>query len=256
LILLISGSVQPSSRTLAAVTAAAAILEGRGLKTRVWDLSQSPLPIADPTYYQRPTEHPDPRVHELLRAATEARGFVLASPLYHNAYCGALKNCLDHLSIDEFASKPVGLISFGGTLTAIQVCDQLQIVVRGLYGLALPVQVVTVPSDFERSDAGFRLVSADRLRRLGWMADEIAHYLGADRKVWNGHKKRRESALPAASSIPIMAETAIPDGIPDGSPLPAAVPPLAQPIPVADAGRSSQVLAHYAGDLYLDQAFD
>jgi len=237
MILLISGSVQAGSRTLAAVTAAACVLEQRGLRTRVWDLAQSPLPIADPRYYECPADHPDLRVRELVEAAAAASGFVLASPLYHNAYCGALKNCLDHLSIEQFASKPVGLISFGGTLTAIQVCDQLQIVVRGLYGLALPVQVVTVPDDFERLDGGFRLVAADRLRRLEWMADEICQYLSGRRgKVSSRPKRRRDLAAQAPPPATDLAGE------------------VERPVQSRSWARDSPVLAQYGGDLYLDQA--
>lgn len=210
MILLISGSVQPRSRTLAAVEAAAAALRERGLRARIWDLSETPLPIADPRYHASPMQYPDVQVRRLVEAATAATGFVLASPLYHNAYCGALKNCLDHLSIGQFAEKPVGLISFGGTLTAIQVCDQLQIVVRGLYGLALPVQVVTVPADFARTpDGAFRLVGEDPLRRLAWLADQIRSHVrggGPTRSMsrWReGHVgEEPPAALPASDGLP------------------------------------------------------
>jgi NAD(P)H-dependent FMN reductase len=150
-VLLIAGTVVPNSSTRRALLQVCEMLQQRGAETEIWDLAQRPVPIADPRYFGDPLEHPDPSVKRLLGAAREADGFILASPVYHNSYSGVIKNCLDHLSVDHFLYKPVGLIACGLSLSAIQVCDQLRIVVRGLRGVALPTQVVAVSTDFKQA---------------------------------------------------------------------------------------------------------
>lgn len=173
-ILAVVGSVRTPSYTRAAVDAAVELLAEKGVDTTVWDLRDRPLPTADPEYHHDPREHPDPLVQELVVAADDASGFLLASPVYHNSYSGVLKNCLDHLAIPQFLHKPVGLISHGGTMSAVQVCDHMRIVVRGLYGIALPRQVVAVTADFgPDGESGYRLVNEMTLTRLRDFVDDF-----------------------------------------------------------------------------------
>jgi azobenzene reductase len=177
MILVIAGSVRADSYTRAAARAAESVLRAKAAEPVLWDLALRPLPIADPEYHERPAEHPDPVVHELVGLADAASGFFLATPVYHNSYSGVLKNCLDHLVIEHFMDKPVALCGFGRLLTAIQAVDHLRIVVRGLYGLALPMQLVTVPADYERDEDGrWRLVGKHALMRLDGMADGLVRY--------------------------------------------------------------------------------
>lgn len=152
--LVLSGSVSPRSRTRAIALAASDALRSANVDCELWDLGESPLPTADPGYHEEPSLHPDPEVRRFVKAAEEADGFVLVSPVYHNSFSGVLKNSLDSLTIPQFRYKPVGLAAFGGSLAAIQVCDQLRTVVRALYGIALPVQVVATPADFTTAESG------------------------------------------------------------------------------------------------------
>lgn len=142
------GSARPGSYCRATATALSSMLEERGAETEVWNPCEWPLPLADPAYHRDPSAHPDANVRALVGAAESADGFALISPVYHNSYSALLKNCVDHLAIPQFRYKPVLLASHSGGLAAVQVCDHLRIVVRGLSGLALPHQVVTVPDDF------------------------------------------------------------------------------------------------------------
>jgi azobenzene reductase len=152
--LVLCGSVSPQSCTRAAARGAADMLCRQSVECEVWDFRERPLPFADPAYHDDPSLHPDPMVRRFVEAADEADGFLLASPVYHNTYSGVLKNSLDNLTIAQFRYKPVGLVAFGGSMSAIQVCDHLRIVVRGLYGIALPIQVVTTPTDFTAGENG------------------------------------------------------------------------------------------------------
>lgn len=175
-VLLICGSVRPDSYTLKTLEAIASAVEAKGAEAIFWKLGEQQLPVADPAYHGRSREHPHPLVHELVTLADAASAFVLGSPVYHNSYSGVLKNCLDHLSIQQFACKPVGIVCHGDNLTAVQACDHLRIVVRSLYGIAIPSQVVTSPVDFKRKgEEGLadHLVNPRILKRIELFAAEL-----------------------------------------------------------------------------------
>jgi NAD(P)H-dependent FMN reductase len=176
MILTISGSVRARSGTRAAVEALTEVLGARGAPVEHWDLRTRPLPVADPDYQERAREHPDPAVRELAAAVGGASAVVLATPVYHNSFSGVLKNCLDHLSIADFAYRPVGLLAHGDNLSAVQACDQLRLVVRGLRGLALPVQVVTTPGDLAVADGVVKVAGDDATGRLERFAVDLLLY--------------------------------------------------------------------------------
>ena len=176
MILLITGSVRAGSETRAAMEALAGILRQRDVPFEHWDLRERPLPIADPEYHERAEAHPDPGVREIAAIARAAGAIVLATPVYHNSFSGVLKNCLDHLSVGDFAYKPVGLVAHGDNMSAVQACDHLRIVVRGLHGLALPLQVVTTPDDFASADGRPRLVADGARQRLDRFALDLLLY--------------------------------------------------------------------------------
>jgi azobenzene reductase len=178
MILIIAGSTRADSYTRAAARAVEGVLRDRGGEPVLWDLAVRALPIADPEYHETPVENPSPVVHELVELADAASGFVLATPVYHNSYSGVIKNCLDHLVIEHFMEKPVALCGFGRQYTAVQAIDHLRIVVRGLYGLAIPSQLLTVPADFERDDDGrWRLAGKGALQRLDGMAGMLMRHV-------------------------------------------------------------------------------
>lgn len=173
-ILVFSGSARPMSRTLLVAALVTQMLRRAGATATIWDLAARPVPFADPTYHDDPGANPDPMVRQLVGEADAADGFVLASPVYHNSFSGVLKNALDCLSIAQFRHKPAGLVAFGGSLTAIQVCDQMRVVIRGLHGLAVPTQLVAVNADFGTGDNGrARIDNPGLIRRGRRMISEI-----------------------------------------------------------------------------------
>ncbi len=176
-ILLLGGSHARPSRTGALLRAVELMLQRKGAEVEVWDLAERPLPLADPAYYSRPGEHPAATVRELAEAADLADGMVLASPLYHNSYSGALKNALDLLSTRQFEGKPVGLASNSGGAHGTQAVDHLRLVVRGLRGVAIPTQVVTLDGDYAPIDGGHRLANPSIEERLERFAEELLWFV-------------------------------------------------------------------------------
>ena len=185
-ILVLSGSPRPRSRTLLVASMVAELLRRDRAEAMLWDLADRPLPFADPAYHASPHDHPDPGVRALVDIADRSDAFLLATPIYHNSYSGVLKNALDHLSIRQFHHKPVGLVAFGGSLSAVQACDHLRIVVRGLMGVAVPTQLVATPADLgAAADGRPRITSTELVRRGRRMAQEITLFShpGATRAV-------------------------------------------------------------------------
>jgi len=176
-VLLICGSVAQPSHTEALLGLLAQALAAHSLQPVVWNLRELPLPVADPALHERSHVHPDAAVRRLDRLATAAAGFALASPVYHNSYTGVLKNALDNLGIRQFEGKPVALLSHGSPRTCVQACDHLRIVVRGLYGIAVPTQIATVDADFRPEQVGYRVTNAAVAGRVSQLAGELAFFI-------------------------------------------------------------------------------
>lgn len=176
-ILLLAGSAERPSHARANLEAFESLLKERGANTYLWDLYDDPLPIFNPIYYSDPGLNRSEAVRRLAQLAIEADGFVWASPNYHNSYSGVLKNALDSLTSAQFHDKPVALMSTGHSdRTAVQPCDQLRIVARGLLAVAIPTQVVTITSDFKLSQGSYTLTNDNLHERLVYMADEFLAY--------------------------------------------------------------------------------
>jgi NAD(P)H-dependent FMN reductase len=151
----------------------AEIAKQRGAELQIWDLYEEPLPIVDPRYHDDPTTDPSPEVRRLAALAQEADAIVIATPVFHGSFSGATKNAIDCLDSRQFGGKPVALVSNGGERSGVQPCDQLRIVVRSLGGVAIPTQVVTIPSDFELRQGSYSIVNRTIQKRFADMVDEL-----------------------------------------------------------------------------------
>jgi NAD(P)H-dependent FMN reductase len=69
--------------------------------------------------------------------------FVLITPEYNHGYNAVLKNALDFLH-QEWADKPVGIVSYGGISAGIRATQQLKPVLDPLR-MAVAVEAVNVP---------------------------------------------------------------------------------------------------------------
>ena len=168
-----SGSIREPSYTRALTEQVEMALVAVGSSALIWDVSERPLPVADPRFHDDPGMHTNGEVRALAECATEADAFVLCTPIYHNSYSGVLKNALDLLSIPHFRYKPVGLCSHGGNRST-QAVDQLRIVVRGLAGVAIPAQVCTAAEDYgDVAPGAYELCSRAILARIAKLALEL-----------------------------------------------------------------------------------
>ncbi len=175
-VFLISGSPAKPAHTTALVTEIGSQLQKKGCEITVWDLQKQPLPFVDPKFHHSPGQHPSSIVKEFVKLATDADSLVIGSPNYHNSYSGVLKNALDILNMDILMNKPIGIVANGGGLRSTQPLDHLRIVVRGLLGLAIPMQISTCNSDFIMQGDTYVINSGDIHKRIAAFTDQLIHY--------------------------------------------------------------------------------
>jgi len=166
-ILLINGSATQLSATRGLSRAFARTVQSRKAELLQFDVGQDMLPV----FTGRPEEKSHPAVKKLQAYAEQADGFIICTPEYHNSMSGALKNALDYLSSKQFRRKPVAMgAAAGGGKGGINALNSLRQVLRGVYAIVLPDQIVVDPEHF---DDQLRLVQEDALNRVEGITDEL-----------------------------------------------------------------------------------
>jgi len=109
----IVGSAVRSGKTRKAVECAvkAATAFERTLVTEIVDLGQYRVSILD----GRPVSEYEDDTSTVLEIIKSGTMFLIASPIYRGTYTGALKNLLDHISLEVFEGKVVGLVATGAS---------------------------------------------------------------------------------------------------------------------------------------------
>ncbi|MFZ1754845.1 MAG: NAD(P)H-dependent oxidoreductase [Caldilineaceae bacterium] len=162
----ICGSMRgDQSYTRMALELALAAARSAGATIDLIDLAAFDLPLCS-----SPQDRDDNlQVQEMKARVGAAQGIFLGSPEYHNSFSGVLKNALDLMGGDEFRGKVFGLLGVaGGNAGAANTLSHLRVVVRGVGGWSLPVQI-SIPNvrtafvDGQLVDRGLE----DRIRFLG-----------------------------------------------------------------------------------------
>ncbi|HDF0017476.1 TPA: NAD(P)H-dependent oxidoreductase, partial [Staphylococcus aureus] len=109
--------------------------------------------------------------------AMAADFLILGTPNYHGSYSGILKNALDHLNMDYFKMKPVGLIGNSGGIVSAEPLSHLRVIVRSLLGIAVPTQIATHDSDFAKNEDGsYYLNDSEFQLRARLFVDQIVSF--------------------------------------------------------------------------------
>ncbi len=145
--------------------------EAVGSTVDLIDLGQLILPFCG-----SPEDQDDhPGIVDLRARVSAAQGVLLASPEYHNSFSGVLKNALDLLSSDHCRGKIFGLLGVaGGSAGSINTLGHLRVVVRGVGGWSLPVQI-SIPQVSKAFD-GDRLVNKEIETRLHTFGQEMVRF--------------------------------------------------------------------------------
>lgn len=166
----ISGSLRATSKTRLVLSHTLGALSARGARSQLLDLAQIPLPLFSGYNY------PDSEQETLtsFRKVVAAGNIVLlASPEYHGAVSGSLKNALDHLLEESFRGKVVGLIGVaGGSVSPVATTTQLRSVVSSLGGVVSSCELLV---SYAKSavDAQGGILDPNLLSRVTKFATEL-----------------------------------------------------------------------------------
>ncbi|MEW4211314.1 NADPH-dependent FMN reductase [Priestia megaterium] len=170
-ILIINGSPRETGRTTQVTREI-----HKSYQSSFLDLSQLSLPIftGEPHHYE--TEE----VQELIKKIEKGDGILLATPEYHGAMSGALKNAFDFLNSAYFAHKPVALLAVsGGGKGGINALNNLRTVTRALYANVLSKQLVLDPADILEKGT-LRKNAADGIHEL---VNELTMYTQVSKQI-------------------------------------------------------------------------
>lgn len=170
-ILIINGSPRETGRT----TQVTRELH-KSYQSSFLDLSQLSLPI----FTGEPHQYEIEEVKVLTEAIEKADGILLATPEYHGAISGALKNAFDFLNSAYFAHKPVALVAVsGGGKGGINALNNLRTVTRALYANVLSKQLVLDPADIVEKGT-LRKNAADGIHEL---VNELTLYTQVSKQI-------------------------------------------------------------------------
>lgn len=102
----------------------------------VIDVVEHPLPVAMPALGEKPAEHVRTVKDALSARLAAADAFVVVTPEYNHSFPASLKNLIDwHLQ--EWAAKPVGLVSYGGMGGGLRAAEHLRQVFAEVHAMTV-----------------------------------------------------------------------------------------------------------------------
>jgi NAD(P)H-dependent FMN reductase len=121
----------------------------------VVDLAVVNLPLLDEPELPRLRRYRNEHTRDWSATVDGADAFVFVTPEYNHGYPATLKNAIDYLH-DEWASKPLGFVSYGGRSGGTRAVAQLRQVVDAIKMLPL-AQAVSIRYHTEFLDDSGRL---------------------------------------------------------------------------------------------------
>lgn len=168
----ICGSLNPKSKTRAALKIALQGAQNVGAETHLIDLRDYDLIFCDGG---DDSQYPED-VFRLREAVQQAQGIILGTPEYHSGVSGVLKNALDLMGFNEFQGKVLGLVGVaGGSTGAINSLNALRTVGRSLRAWVIPTQV-SIPQARKAFDDDGQLKDKELEKRLYELGREISRF--------------------------------------------------------------------------------
>jgi len=164
MILVLSASLHPDSRSRILANLAKSKLEALGQRVVMFDLADKPLPMCDGM-----TCYGDPNAQELASLIEQADAVLLASPVYNYDVNAAAKNAIE-LTGKAWTNKLVGiLLAAGGPgsyMSAMGVANSLMLDFRCL---VVPRFIYALGDSFQ----GNKLVDSQIDERVNELIEEI-----------------------------------------------------------------------------------
>jgi len=173
-IMIIIGSVRPGRVGLPVAHWVRDRVEAAGHDVDLVDLAELNLPFMDEPEMPGKRAYTQPHTLAWSARVEQADAFLLVSPEYNHSYSPALKNALDFLQ-HEWASKPVGIVAYGGASSGLRAAAALDQVLSTLAMVRVPVDVSISGPSAQVTDGGF-VATEKQDAVLGRMIDSLVRY--------------------------------------------------------------------------------
>jgi NAD(P)H-dependent FMN reductase len=153
-----------------------------GFELLVADLAEIALPFMDEPNHPRLRQYTKPHTKAWSAIVDAVDAFVFVMPEYNHGFNAPLKNAIDYL-VQEWAYKPVGLVSYGGVSGGTRAVQLLKPVLSGLKMVPLP-EAVPIPFVGRLIDDEGRFQATDSLEESAQgMLDALAQWVVALRPL-------------------------------------------------------------------------
>ncbi|MDU3980464.1 MAG: NADPH-dependent FMN reductase [Staphylococcus epidermidis] len=161
--LIIIGSAQIGSHTNALSKYLKGQLGEHDVEVEIFDLAEKPIHQLDFAGTTQAVDEIKNNVKSLQNKAMEADFLI---------------NALDHLNMDHFKMKPVGLICNSGGIVSSEPLSHLRVIVRSLLGIAVPTQIATHDSDYAKLEDGTLYLEDNEFQlRAKLFVDQIVSFV-------------------------------------------------------------------------------
>lgn len=117
--------------------------KNEAFNTELLDIAEMGLPLLDEPNHPRMMQYTKEHTKKWSAKIAEADAFIIVLGEYNFSYPAPIKNALDYL-FNEWAQKPVGLVSYGGVSAGLRSAQQLKLVLTALSMMPL-AEAVTIP---------------------------------------------------------------------------------------------------------------
>jgi FMN reductase len=154
LVVVSAGLTQPSSTRLLADRLAAAVATHADVDTRVVELRELAVDIANNLV----TGFPAPSLGDALTAVQEADGLVVATPIFTASYSGLFKSFFDLVDNEALTGKPVLIAATGGTARhSLALEHAMRPMFAYLHAVVVPTAVYAASEDWAGHDLAQRV---------------------------------------------------------------------------------------------------
>lgn len=172
----LGGSLRGNSLSAAALRSSLSIATGLETVVDMIDLRVLDLPLHNPDVPIAEMPHaPRHAIDLLLRSCRDADVMIWASPTYHGAMSGALKNAIDHMqhlaadALPYLQGKAVGLVSISDSSPLAGMAD----CVHELRAWLAPTRLTLTSADFSPN---LSLTGEPALRRMTRLVKELLDF--------------------------------------------------------------------------------